>query len=140
MPLEETLALAHAAAATALAGLVWTVQLLVYPGFRESGPTPSWPAVHAAHVRRITPLVAVPWAVQGLSVGGLLLLRPSPLVLAAAAAGAATVAVTALVSVPLHRRLEDGWDADVAERLIRTNWWRTAAWTAAAACGLALLP
>ena len=139
MPLEETLALTHAAATCALTGFIWTVQLLVYPGFRESGPTPSWPAVHAAHVRRITPLVAVPWAVQGVSVGGLLL-RPSPLVVLAGALALATVVVTALVSVPLHRRLDDGWEAAAAERLTRTNWLRTVAWTGAAACALALLP
>ena len=140
MPLADVLAVAHAAAALLLTGLVWTVQVLVYPGFREVGPTPAWPAAHAGHVRRITPLVAVPWAVQGLSVAGLLLLRPSALVVLAAALGAVTVAVTALVSVPLHRRLEDGWDPAVADRLVRTNWWRTAAWTASAAVGLALLP
>jgi hypothetical protein len=140
VPLADVLAVAHAAAALVLTGLVWTVQLVVYPGFRDSGPTPSWPAVHAGHVRRITPLVALPWAVQGLSVGGLLLLRPGPLVAVAAALGAVTVAVTGLVSVPLHRRLGPQWDAAVADRLVRTNWWRTAAWTGAAAVALALLP
>jgi hypothetical protein len=135
--------LAHAGATVGLAGLIWTVQLVVYPGFRETGPTAAWPAVHAAHSRRIAGLVAVPWAVQGLTLGVLLLWRPAeastPLLLAAAGLAVVTVAVTAGVSVPLHRRLARAYDPSASERLVRTNWLRTTAWTAGAVCALALL-
>lgn len=137
--LTTVLLAVHAAATTSLAGLVWTVQVVVYPGFREAGPTRTWTAVHGAHTRRMTAVVASPWAVQGLCVLLLLVRRPSPLVVLAAACAAATVAVTALVSVPLHTRLSRGWDADAAERLVRTNWLRTGAWTAGAVCSLVLL-
>ena len=37
--------------------------------------------------------------------------------------------VTALVSVPLHRRLSNGYDACAVQRLINTNWLRTAGWS-----------
>jgi hypothetical protein len=37
-------------------------------------------------------------------------------------------ATTALVQVPLHRRLTDGFDATAHRRLVRTNWARTGAW------------
>ena len=34
---------------------------------------------------------------------------------------------TALIQVPLHRRLAGGFDPSAARRLVVTNWWRTAA-------------
>jgi hypothetical protein len=136
---DDVVLVAHAASTTALAGLAWTVQAVVYPGFRESGPSPSWPAVHAGHTRRITAVVAPPWAVQGLCVAFLLLRRPSLLVAVTAVLAAVTVASTVLVQVPLHERLSKAWDAAVAARLVRTNWLRTVAWTAGAGCALALL-
>ena len=142
MPLDDVLLLAHAASTAALAGLIWTVQLVVYPGFGEVGRTPAWAAVHAAHTRRTGLLVCLPWAVQGLTLALLLVRRPDgvplPLLLGVAALAAVPVLVTATVSVPAHRRLSRGWDDGTWRRLVRTNWWRTAAWTAGAA-GAALL-
>ena len=129
---------AHALATAALAGLVWVVQLLVYPAFRTVGPTPAWPEHHRAHSTAITRLVALPWLVQGVAVAVLLLREPGPLVLLTAALAATTVAVTVLVSVPLHVRLGQAYDDATAVRLIRTNWLRTAAWTAGAVCAAVL--
>jgi len=36
---------------------------------------------------------------------------------------------TAAVQAPLHRRLARGADAKLLNRLVATNWWRTAAWS-----------
>lgn len=83
--------------------------------------------------------VALPWAVEGVAVAGLLLTRPGPLVVLAAAAAAVTVAVTVLGAVPLHTRLAEGWDRGVVDRLIRAHAVRTAAWTVAAAASLGML-
>lgn len=140
--LDSTLLWVHAAATTALAGLVWLVQVVVYPSFRVVGPTPAWPAVHAHHTRSMALVVTLPWAAQGATLAALLLRRPagaSPaLLLLTAALAAATVAVTVASSVPLHRRLADGYDAAVAARLVATNWLRTAAWSGGAVCSLVL--
>jgi hypothetical protein len=38
-------------------------------------------------------------------------------------------ASTFLIQVPLHRRLLGGWNARQHQRLVTTNWIRTAAWT-----------
>ena len=136
------LLLAHAAATCALAGLVWTVQLVVYPAFLAVGPTAAWAAHHQAHTRAIGLVVMVPWAVQGATCALLLLRRPDgvplPLVLLAGALGLLTVVVTVAVSVPLHTRLGAGYDPALAQRLISTNWLRTAAWTASAAVALVM--
>jgi hypothetical protein len=37
---------------------------------------------------------------------------------------------TAYVQVPCHKALDDRLDATVVNRLVRTNWIRTLAWTA----------
>ena len=132
----------HAVAVCALAGIVWTVQLVVYPAFLVVGPTAAWPAFHDAHSARMAAVVVLPWAVQGLTLAALLLARPAGvplwLVLLASALGLVTVLVTVLESVPLHGRLQP-YDEAVALRLLRTNWLRTAAWTGGAACSVLML-
>ena len=142
MPLDDALLLAHAASTAALAGLIWTVQLVVYPGFGEVGRTAAWPAVHAAHTRRTGVLVALPWAVQGLTLALLLLRRPDgvplPLLLVVALLAVVPAVVTVAVSVPAHARLSHGWDDAAWRRLVGTNWWRTAAWTAGAVAAAVL--
>lgn len=133
--------LLHAGATCALAGLVWVVQLVVYPSFLQVGPTPAWAAVHAAHTRAAGLVVTGPWLVQGATTAVLLVDRPAVplwLLLLDAALAATTVAVTALVSVPCHARLSS-YDAAVARRLLLTNWARTAAWTGGAVTSLAMV-
>lgn len=143
MDLDAALLWSHAAATTGLAGLIWVVQMVVYPSFRVAGQTPDWPRLHAHHTRAMGRLVVLPWAVQGLTLLGLLLRRPDglPLILlgVTAALAATTVAVTAGSSVPVHTRLAERYDEVLVGQLIRTNWWRTTAWTAGAVCSLVLL-
>ena len=129
------LLLVHLAATAALTGLVWVVQLVVYPSFLLVGGTPAWPAVHAAHTRAVTWAVGLPWAVQGVTLA-LLLVRdgPSPLLLATGVLALTTVVVTVAVSVPLHSRLGRAFDEAAAHRLVRTNWLRTGAWSAGTVC------
>jgi hypothetical protein len=130
VPLDDGLLVAHAVATCWLAGLVWTVQLVVYPAFARVGPGPGWASAHQQHSDRMVLAVGPPWAVQGLALLLLLLRRPDgvPLLLLAAAGvlAAVPVAVTVLVSVPMHVRLGRGWDDDAWRRLLRTNWLRTA--------------
>ena len=142
MDLDSSLLWAHAAATSGLAGLVWVVQVVVYPAFRAAGPTTAWPAVHAHHTRAMAAVVTLPWAVQGLTLTALLLRRPDGvplgLLLLTGVLAATTVVVTGLSSVPLHGRLAGGYDAALTDRLIATNWVRTLAWTGGAACALTM--
>lgn len=107
-------------------GFQATVTLLVYPALVDRGRSGTgWQAAHAAHSRRITPLVVVvygallvPVAVTGwrgvagdsgwgsaLAVGGAVL----------------AFATTASVAAPAHSRLAAGWQDDVALRLARAD-------------------
>ena len=134
------LLLVHLVATAALAGLVWVVQLVVYPSFLLVGGSPSWPAFHAAHTRAVALAVGPPWAVQGGTVAALLVRDgPSPLLLLTGALALATVVVTVGVSVPLHTRLGEAYDDAAARRLVATNWLRTAAWTAGTVCAALLV-
>jgi len=139
----EVAAVAFAVTSLLLAGLAWVVQIVVYPGFAQAGPSPTWPAVHAAHTRRLAAVITLPWVLEGLSAAALLVRRPAGvplvLVLVGDACAAVTVAVTVLVSVPAHQRLAIAYDPTVQRRLVRTTWLRTVAWSGAAACGVALL-
>lgn len=114
-----------------LAGMIWTIQIVHYPLFDLVGD--DFVAFEAAHSTRISLLLLGPWAVQGVTTAWVLLARPAgvpwSMVLGAAALAAATVVVTVLLSVPQHDVLRDGFDVAAHAALVRTNWWRTLAWT-----------
>lgn len=122
----------HIAATCALAGLIWVVQLVVYPAFavvaRERFV--EW---HAAYTRRIGGVVAPLMGLELLTGVAWLTARPGDVF---ALIGAGLIVVnwvsTAFVQVPLHRRLEQGFDPETHRRLVATNWIRTAVWTARA--------
>jgi hypothetical protein len=132
----------HLAAVWFCTGLVWVVQVLVYPGFRGADRG-RWREHHDRHTRLMAWTVSGPWAVQGVTCAVLLVRRPDgvPLWLAvlAAVCGAVTVAVTVGVSVPCHQRLALAYDDVVLDRLVRTNRYRTAAWTAGGVVAAAMV-
>lgn len=123
-------------AATALhAGFQLVVTLLVYPAL-AAVPEPSWADAHAAHSRRITPVVAVVYA--GLLVAGALtvLADPSPAQWGSVTLSGVAVLVTAAVAAPAHSRLGTGWDPAVMSRLLAGDRVRCAA--AVMSAGVAL--
>ena len=113
-----------------LVGLIWLVQCVQYPLLARVGRG-EFAAFHAEHCRRITWVVGPLMLVELGSAVWLLWLGLregwfwTGLALLAVVWGS-----TALVQVPLHERLREGFDATVVERLVRTNWVRTVAWTA----------
>ena len=134
----NALTLGHAAATLAMAGLIWFVQLVHYPLFPLAAK-PSFSTFARQHQRR-TSWVVAPLMLVEAATALLLLLRQTG---AWTVAGAALLGVvwlsTALVQVPLHRRLERGFDPASATALVRTNWLRTVAWTGRAAVAVALV-
>jgi uncharacterized membrane protein len=122
----------HFAATWFLVGLIWLVQVVVYPQFLRV-PQDCFGVYHQAHMRAITFVVGPAMLVQVLTGVALLIDRPAGLPGWAAIVGLACIAVcwisTALVQVPLHNLLTSGFTTDAANRLILTNWLRTAAWT-----------
>lgn len=125
-------AVAHAVSTLVLVGLIWTIQVVHYPLFALVGAD-AFTAYEAAHSARITAVIGLPWAVQGVTTAALLLAPPAGvprwLVATSAALALAPVIVTVVWSVPAHTGLASGFDAAAHARLVATNWLRTAAWT-----------
>ena len=131
--------LLHAASTLAMTGLIWFVQIVHYPlfAYAESGDFRGFAADH----QRRTGAVVGPLMLAEAGTAALLLFPPqdSPTAWIGGALLASIWLSTALVQVPLHRRLAAGYDARAARRLVATNWWRTLAWTARAVIALLLL-
>jgi hypothetical protein len=127
----HVLLLANFTLALYLTGLIWTVQVLHYPSFGLVGAA-EWAAFHRAHTSRITPLVMGPMLLE-LILGGWLAWQGGGWVGKVAYVFVLIIwAQTAFVAVPLHNRLAVRFDLHLVDRLVRTNWIRTLAWTARA--------
>jgi hypothetical protein len=127
----ELLRLANLVDAGLLCGLIWTIQLVHYPLFAAVGAG-AWTDYEREHQRRITVLVA-PLMVANVALAAAVLLAGGPdaaLRGLDAALALAVFTATGTVYSGLHRRLGGGWDATLGARLVRLNWWRTAAWSA----------
>lgn len=128
-----TLVALHLAAAWCMTGIGWTIHAVHYPlfGFVDDS---RWTDFHAEHSRRISMVVGVPWAVQGVTTALLLVHPPAgastALIVAIAVCAAATVVGTVGLAIPVHQRLATGPDPVLARRLVTNGWLRTLAWTA----------
>ena len=124
----------HYAVTWALVGLIWTIQMVHYPLFAQVGPE-HFVAYHRRHTREIT-LVVGPLMLAELVTAALLVLEGNrdPWLLASLPLLALIWISTGFVQSPLHNTLTTGFDAHAHRRLVTTNWWRTAAWSARGIC------
>jgi hypothetical protein len=134
--MTRALLLAQLATTLPLAGLIWTIQVVHYPLFARVG-APGFAAYHAEHAARITWLVGPLMLVE---LGAALAwfrwpIERAPTWYAPAMAALVGVAwvTTACGSVPAHAQLELAFDRGAYDRLVASNWARTAAWSLRAA-------
>lgn len=132
-----TLTLVHAAAAWFLTGLIWMVQVVHYPLFARVGAA-GYKEYQLAHQSLISLIVGPAMLVEAIAATVLLVQRRDPLTIAGAALLALIWLSTALLQVPLHNALSDGFDPAIHSRLVQTNWIRTVAWTLRAFIALSL--
>lgn len=115
-----------------LAGLIWTIQLVHYPLLRRVGAE-SFIAYEREHCFRITWIVAPLMFLELTSNAALAFLSGwDPQVCGRLGLVLMIWFSTAFIQVPLHRKLEAGYDLKVINSLVRTNWIRTVAWSARA--------
>lgn len=123
-------------------GVIWVIQLVQYPLMRKV-PVGAFREFEQEHQRRITFVVGPLMALEGLCVLAVFFLRPTCLSFAIVLAGglveAVAIGTTAVVSAPMHGRMAASGRPDLLDRLIATNWIRTAAWSARAALAIAML-
>ncbi len=89
----------------------------------------SFTRTHPWYTKTITPFIILLMPFQAVLAGVELVSAPSfPLVLQALAIITAWL-VTFYISVPLHTKLGSGFDEDLIEKLIQSNWYRTSVWS-----------
>jgi len=122
-----------------MAGVIWFVQIVHYPLMADVGRG-AWVAYEERHRRLTTFVVAGPMLAEPV-LAGVVLARGEHIWIGCGLLVAAVVPllVTALVSVAEHERLSAGFDAASHRRLVRTNWLRTAGWTAYAVLAAVLV-
>lgn len=132
-----TLMLASGCVIMALAG--WWCQRVRYPAFR-SWSAESFLRNHQRHTLQISPIVIPGMLLQMAGTAWLALLPEVSfgIKLLHIALCLGSVGPTLLVSGPIHGRLSDGKDAELIEKLIRTNKPRTLVWTCQAVACTAL--
>lgn len=129
---------AHAFATLFMTGLIWFVQVVHYPLFDRVGKA-EFAGYERQHTRR-----------TGWVVGGPMLLELGLAVVLAGSPGGTTAwcglglfgiiwLSTAVGQVPLHRRLEWGFDPLAHRRLVRGNWVRTIGWSLRGALAVLML-
>jgi hypothetical protein len=119
----------HFAATWALVGLIWVVQVIIYPQFHRVKGS-EFQSYHFSHCFRIgmvvaplllTEAVTAAWIVyHGCDLNFLLSVCLLPVIWLS----------TALLQAPLHVKLMRGFDTTLIRRVNSTNWVRTLAWTA----------
>lgn len=130
--MENLIFLAHLGATLYLVGVIWLVQLLVYPSMAQVGAD-GYAAYHNLHTSRITPVVAPAMIVELLTAIYLVFARVEAIDKRYFWLGLLLVLIiwasTFFLQVPLHDELVKNFNAAVQKRLVLTNWLRTAAWT-----------
>ena len=111
-----------------LMGLIWTIQIVHYPGFQfiESNKFQSFSQFHQTGMTYIVGPVMIAELILSLA---LLWQYKDSAVLTLFIIVLLTWLSTFLVSVPLHTKLNSGFDASVIQKLVQTNWPRTLLWT-----------
>ena len=133
------LLLIHLALTWALVGLIWTIQIVHYPLFKDVG-NEKFIIYHQRHMDLISWVVGPLMLTEIGSAGVLFFLgeRSLAFLISLAALGMVWLS-TAFTQIPLHQALTSGYDPRAIDRLVRTNWWRTAAWTLRGVCLVVLL-
>jgi hypothetical protein len=118
----------------ALVGLIWTIQLVQYPLFANIGRE-AFQAYHQRYTKQITWIVA-PLMLTEIGTASMMVIEGfrEPWFLASLIPLLINWLSTWFVQIPLHDKLAAGFDAQAHQQLVRTNWWRTAAWTLRGIC------
>lgn len=133
IPEEKVLVMANIVVAVFLTGLIWTIQVVHYPSFRHVGESQFIEFQHR-HMRNISYIVVPLMLIEvflgislqlssvgkseflGVTIANILLLL--------------IWIVTFAISSPIHGQLATkGFDIQLINKLVDTNWIRTAAWT-----------
>lgn len=123
--------LIHLGSTWFMVGLIWLIQIVHYPLFARVGKD-QFVLYEREHSRLITFIVAplmLTELVSGISISYLLLQSYSITLIANIGFLGAIWISTFAIHVPLHQKLQSGFDPLLHERLVSTNWIRTFSWS-----------
>ncbi|MDB4385449.1 hypothetical protein N9023_01850 [Opitutaceae bacterium] len=128
-PIDAAWWWAQAATTWFLVGLIWVVQIVIYPQMARM-VSDGFPAWHRTYTQRIGWVVAPMMVLESALASWWVFSSPDN-GLAWVGAGLVMIvwASTFALQIPLHRRLAEGWDEPTIDRLVATNWVRTVAWS-----------
>ena len=122
----------HLASTLFMAGLIWFVQVVHYPLYSQVG-TSDFAKYEQRHKTATTWVVAPPMLMELTTAVLLLWFRPVGLTTLPCVLGLSLVGVnllsTLFLQVPCHEILTQAFDPAVHQKLVSTNWIRTAAWS-----------
>lgn len=115
-----------------MTGVIWIVQILIYPNFRIIGPL-QFRQFHQFHLKRITWIVAPFMLAELLTACWIAYERPDILSLINFGSVTALWALTRMVNVPTHEKLK--FEDQISQKnLSLKNWPRTILWTMRSIC------
>lgn len=131
-PIVRSIFLMHLASTLFMAGLIWFVQVVHYPLYSQVG-TAEFAKYEQRHNTVTTWVVAPPMLIELATAVLLLWFRPPSLTALPLIIGLSLVGVnwlsTMFLQVPCHAILIQAFDPAVHQKLVSTNWIRTAAWS-----------
>jgi hypothetical protein len=131
-PLIRLLFLAHLGSSLYMVGLIWFVQVVHYPLFASVGKV-EFPSYEQRHTALTTWVVAPPMLIEGATAALLIWFRPAGVPEWSVWSGLVLLGFTwlstAFIQVPCHQSLSEAFEPVVHQRLVSTNWLRTAAWS-----------
>jgi len=123
-----SLLLANLIVTSLMTGIIWMVQLVVYPAFRQVAED-DHSDYHDQHMKHITPLVA-PLMILELVLAIVWMMQTYDLMRVLHLACAIILWLsTFIIQVPLHQRLKTRFDLQQINTLVKSNWIRTIVWT-----------
>jgi hypothetical protein len=130
--MHHTALLLQLASTLFMVGLIWFVQVVHYPLLELVGS--GFTLYERMHANRTGWVVGLPMCLELATAVWIAFLPSTTLPAWSRWLGLGLVGIvwasTALLQVPAHGRLAEGFDAAVHARLVATNWLRTFAWTA----------
>jgi len=124
----ETTLLINLVLCAIMVGLIWTVQLIVYPSYRFVTDKDSKP-YHSAHMRNIGFLVGPIMIAELIAAIWLFTLEKSLILFAQLFLVLLIWISTAVIQAPLHKLLSENWESIHINKLVRSNWVRTFLWS-----------
>ena len=130
--MSRAIFLAHIAVTCGVAGAMWFIQIVHYPLMRYVGRS-TFADYERVHTRLTVSLVVSLMAVEWLTGFGLLWWRVAGVPLVYVWLGLGSLSIvwlsTLFLQVPQHHALAAGFDELALQRLVKTNWIRTACYT-----------